>query len=75
MPGGRIVTNQEIGARGHRVLSLNCYVRVRAGEMHTELGSVNLEDCGIKGESGAQLRRLCDVANRGIGLAGIRDEE
>ena len=70
MPGGRIVANQEIGARSHRVQSLKCYVRVRAGEAHAELRSVNLEDSGITGESGEQLRRLRDIANRGIGLAG-----
>ena len=36
---------------------------------------MNLEDRGIKRESRAQLRRLGDIANRGIGLAGVGDEE
>ena len=41
----------------------------------TRICIVNLEYRGINGESDAQFRRLCDIANRGIGLAGVGDEE
>ena len=44
-------------------------------EANAQLRPMNLEDCGINGESGAQLRGLRDIKNRWVGLARVRDEE
>ena len=75
MPGGRIVANQEIGARGQRGCSLNRDIRIRAGKAHAELRFLSLEDGGINGESNGHSPRLDDIANRGISLAGVGEEE
>ena len=48
VPGGRIVADEEIGARGHRVDSLQRDIGIRACEAHVDLRAVNLEDRGIK---------------------------
>ena len=53
VPAGRIVANQEIGARGHRVYALHRDIGTRAGEAHAELRAVNLIDDPINGKSGA----------------------
>ena len=76
VPGGRIVADQEIGARGHRVQALDMR---RAGFAPAKCTRIWVpwiwKTAESSGESGAQLPRLRDIANRGIGLAGVGDEE